>query len=75
MNKELYGYITHLIYENHEMRQDTQYLAMYCYVSDLCAIHNLNAGQRNKALNFYEDTNNKQYIDTTFQLFIENDIF
>ena len=74
MNKELYDYITHLIYENHELRQDAEYLATYGYVSDLCAEHNLDAKQREKALNFF-DTNNKQYIDTTFQLFIENDIF
>ena len=75
MNKEIYDYITHLIYENNELRQDAGYLAMYCYVSDLCAIHNLNAEQRERALNFFEDINNKEYIDRTFQFFVENDIF
>ena len=75
MNKEIYDYITHLIYENNELRQDAKYLAMYGYVSDLCAEHNLNAEQREKALNFFEDTNNKAYIDRTFQIFIENYIF
>ena len=75
MNKEIYDYIVNLIYENNELRQDAEYLATYGYVSDLCAEHGLNTKQREKALYFYEDTNNKQYIDTTFQLFIENDIF
>jgi hypothetical protein len=76
MNEELYDYILNLIYdENNELRQDAQYLAMYCYVSDLCAEYNLNAKQREKALNFYEDTNDKAYIDRTFQVFVENDIF
>ena len=75
MNKEIYDYIVNLIYENNEMRQDAQYLATYGYVSDLCVEHNLNTGQREKALTFFEDTNDKEYIDRTFKLFVENDIF
>ena len=75
MNKEIYDYIVNLIYEHNQLKSDAQYLAMYGHVSDLCSSHNLNAKQRYKALNFYEDTNDKEYIDRTFKLFVENDIF
>ena len=75
MNQKLFGYIAELMIENIELRQDAEYLTVYGYVSDLCAEHNLNAKQRDKALNFFEDTNDKDFIDRTFKVFVENDIF
>ena len=75
MNELLLNYIIKLMIENAVLQGDAEELATYAYISDLCAEYGLNTKQRNKALKFFDDTNDKEYIDTVFCKFIENDIF